>query len=112
MEVDHIAIISEDIDRSINWYKQLFEEAKVLYQDETWGFLQTKKIKFAFVSPKQHPPHVAVKVETEEQEKFLRKIYPDHGWKLHRDGSKSFYKKDPDGNFIEFIKYEKSEEKN
>lgn len=111
MKVDHVAIVTEDIDRSMKWYQRFLEEAEVLYQDDTWGFLKTKKIKFAFVKPRQHPPHIAVEVETEAQEAFLKETFPNHGWKLHRDGSKSFYKKDPDGNFIEFVKYEKIKEK-
>lgn len=107
MEIDHVAISSTNIDESIQWYMQFLEDAEILYQDETWGFVQSKNIKIAFVLPKQHPPHIAFEVKTDEQEDFLKSVFPDHGWKLHRDGSKSFYKKDPDGNFIEFIKYEK-----
>ena len=112
MKIDHFAIQSTDIDKSVKWYMQFLEDAKILYQDDTWAFVKSKNIKLAFVSPNQHPPHVAVKVETKEQEVFLKEVFPDHGWKLHRDGSKSFYKKDPSGNFIEFIKYEKSEKEN
>lgn len=107
MEIDHIAISSTDIDESVKWYKQFLEDAEVLYQDDTRAFLKSGKVKFAFVTPGQHPPHFAVRVETKEQEVFLKNSFPKQKWKNRRDGSSSFYSKDNCGNMVEFIKYEK-----
>ena len=106
MKLDHVAISSTDIDESVRWYKQFLENAEVLYKDETWAFLQSGPVKFAFITPGQHPPHVAIRIETEEQETFLDEAFPKRKWKEHRDGSKSFYTKDNCGNIVEFIKYE------
>jgi len=112
MKLDHVAVLSTDIDTSVKWYKKIWDDAKVLYQDETWAFLESESSKIAFVTPKQHPAHIAFRVESEEQEEFLKELFPNHGWKLHRDGSKSFYAKDPSGNFVEFIKYEEFQKEN
>ena len=105
MEIDHIAIASTDIDESVKWYKQFLDSAEVLYQDETWAFLKSGPVKFAFITPGQHPPHIAVRIETVAQEAFLEEAFPKKKWKDHRDGSKSFYAKDNCGNIVEFIKY-------
>lgn len=105
MKFDHVAIESTDIDESVNWYMKIWDKAKVLYQDDSWAFLESGDTKIAFVTPKQHPPHIAFKVESQEQEDFLNEVFPNHGWKLHRDGTESFYTRDPSGNFVEFIKY-------
>jgi catechol 2,3-dioxygenase-like lactoylglutathione lyase family enzyme len=105
MELDHVAITSTNIEESVQWYKQFLENAEVLYQDETWAFLKSGPVKFAFITPGQHPPHVAIRIETPEQESFLDEAFPKRKWKGHRDGSKSFYTKDNCGNIVEFIKY-------
>jgi catechol 2,3-dioxygenase-like lactoylglutathione lyase family enzyme len=105
MELDHVAIASTNIEESIQWYKKFLENAEVLYQDETWAFLKSGPVKFAFITPGQHPPHVAIRIETSEQEAFLDEAFPKRKWKGHRDGSKSFYTKDNCGNIVEFIKY-------
>ncbi len=95
-EIDHIAIQSDDIKALSEWYVKTFD-AKVIYCDDTWAFLQFKNIKLAIVSPKQHPAHIAFCVDSFSKEDRV---------KLHRDGSSSCYKKDPDGNIYELIKYE------
>lgn len=105
MEIDHVAVTSSDIDESIRWYKQFLDDAEVLYQDDTWAFLKSGPVKFAFITPGQHPPHIAIRIETEEHEKLLSESFPKKKWKDHRDGSKSFYTKDNCGNIVEFIKY-------
>jgi catechol 2,3-dioxygenase-like lactoylglutathione lyase family enzyme len=110
MEIDHVAVTSTNIDESVRWYKKFLNEAEVLYQDETWAFMQSGPVKFAFVTPGQHPPHIAVRVDTKEQEDFLVSEFPKKKWKLHRDGSASFYTRDNCGNFVEFIKYSDKED--
>ena len=94
-EVDHIAIQSRKVRELCEWYSNNFN-AKILYCDESWAFLQFKNIKLAIVKPSQHPPHIAF--ETSEFSK-------DDVVKLHRDHSRSCYKRDPSGNIYELIKY-------
>ena len=106
MKIDHIAILSTDIDRSVKWYSNRLPDSKVLYQDETWGMIEKDNFKIAFVLERHHPPHIAFCIDDlpeEDLEKFKNK-----GFKKHRDKSSSFYERDPDGNFIEIIKYEEN----
>jgi len=103
MKLDHIAMVCNDIDVSIKWYLNIFKEAKILYQDDTWGLIGTNTWKIAFVSKSQHPQHIAFCVDGLEDE--IKKLFPNKKWKLHRDNSKSIYIEDPDSNYIEFIKY-------
>ena len=98
MKIDHVAIVVEDPETAANWYATRFD-AKILYSDPTWAFIEFENIKLAFVVKGQHPPHFAFKVSSEELS----------GGKLHRDGTVSVYKKDPWGNFYELIKYPKEE---
>jgi catechol 2,3-dioxygenase-like lactoylglutathione lyase family enzyme len=102
MQFDHVAIPSNDIARSVEWYRARFG-AEVLFQDKTWAFLNLGGTKLALVTPTQHPPHVAVKVTEEELNDAATKagIQIDH----HRDGTKGIYIQDPFGNAVELICY-------
>lgn len=90
--IDHIAIVVDDPRKAAEWYCSEYG-AKPLYSDSTWAMVQFSNIKLAFVIETQHPPHFAF------EDKELT------NGKLHRDGSRSIYRKDPWGNFIEIIKY-------
>ena len=94
--IDHIAIRSKNVESLAEWYTNNFN-AEIIYCDSTWAFLQFENIKLAIVNPSQHPAHIAFPVDS-----FLEKDVV----KKHRDGSSSCYKKDPDGNIYELIKYE------
>jgi catechol 2,3-dioxygenase-like lactoylglutathione lyase family enzyme len=102
MRFDHVALPSADIDQSVQWYTKQFG-AKVLYQDETWAFLQVGGSKLALVTPTQHPPHVAFSVTPEQ----LDEASAAAGIPIdkHRDGSQGIYLKDPNGNAVELISY-------
>ncbi|MAV93590.1 MAG: glyoxalase [Candidatus Marinimicrobia bacterium] len=93
--IDHIAIQVKNIKKSVKWYTDNYN-CKVIYSDDTWGFLQFENIKLALVTNSEHPPHFAILDE---------KIKLDSSTVKHRDGSVSKYIKDLDGNFIELIKY-------
>ncbi len=94
-KIDHIAIQVDDIRESVEWYSNKFK-CEIIYEDDTWAFLQFGNIKMALVVEDEHPYHIGFEVE-------------DVGTKstLHRDGSISRYIKDPSGNSIELIKYPK-----
>ena len=91
--VDHIAIESTDIKKSIQWYQNEFN-CIVKYQDDTWAMLKFDNISLALVSPGGHPPHIAVIDED---------IVKEPNSKIHRDGIRYLYETDPDSNFIEKI---------
>ena len=100
MNLDHVALQVDNPTEAANWYKEKFD-ANILYCDKTWSFVQLDNIKIAFVIKTQHPPHIAFEVE---------EFDPSDKVKLHRDGSRSIYKRDPWGNIIEYIKYPSEEE--
>lgn len=102
MNFDHVALQSNDINNSINWYVEKWN-AEILYQDKTWGLIQVGKMKIAFVTPSQHPAHVCFEID----EAFIAEKLKDKTFKGHRDGSSSCYIRDPDGNFLEFLYWPK-----
>ena len=105
MNFHHIALSSNNIKRSINWYVKNWN-AKILYEDKTWGLIEIHKTKLAFVMPSEHPSHICFQID----KKFISKYLLDKTFKPHRDGTSSCYIRDPDGNFLEFL-YWPGEEK-
>ena len=100
--LDHVAIEASDIAALVRFYKDSFG-ACVLYQDESWAFLQLGQGKLALVKPGQHPPHVALRVELADLEAAAKKAAT--AIKTHRDGTRGIYVSDPQGNKIELICY-------
>jgi len=105
MRFDHVAIPSNDIAASVQWYVRRFG-ASVLYQDKTWAFLNIGGQKLALVTPSQHPPHLAIEVSEQELEQasHQEKVPVEH----HRDGTMGIYIHDPFGNAVELICYPKT----
>lgn len=101
-EMDHVAVASQDITRDVAWYVEQFG-AEVLYHDTTWAFLRLGQGKLALVTPSQHPPHVALRVDEEALEAFAARA--EKPIEVHRDGTKGIYMDDPQGNPIELICY-------
>ena len=101
-ELDHVAVPAADIAAGVQFYVENFG-ARVLYQDDTWAFLQMGQGKLALVTPTQHPPHVALRVDETAlglaADKAGKSV--DH----HRDGTKGIYVEDPFGNQVELICY-------
>ena len=95
MKIDHIAIVVSSPPEAADWYSNNFG-AEILYSDETWSVVEFENIKLAFVVSHQHPAHFAFEVTDFDKKDVV---------KLHRDNSKSAYKKDPWGNIYELIKY-------
>jgi len=102
LELDHVAVVSQDIARSVQWYVETLG-AQVIYQDTTWAFLKVGQGKIALVTPGQHPPHTAVRVNEAE----LERSSVEAGLPIdtHRDGTRGIYITDPDGNQVELICY-------
>jgi catechol 2,3-dioxygenase-like lactoylglutathione lyase family enzyme len=105
-EMDHVAIQTNDIAGSIKFYTENFG-AQVLYADDTWAFLKMGQGKLALVTPSQHPPHVALRVDESTLEAAAQKagVPIDN----HRDGTHGIYVDDPDGNALELICYPSGE---
>ncbi len=91
--IHHAAISVTDIAASVAWYQQHFR-CQVAYQDSTWALLKFANMSIALVIPEQHPPHLGVLHDHAEQFGALT---------THRDGTRSVYVPDPDGNQIEVM---------
>jgi len=103
MKFDHTAFIVKDIAKSLEWYKKNFD-AKVIYESEDWAFMEIKDAKLA-LSTGKHPYHIAFRIkESELDAQRGKKAY------LHRDGTKSVYYEDLDGNAVELIVYPENSE--
>jgi catechol 2,3-dioxygenase-like lactoylglutathione lyase family enzyme len=100
MIYDHVAIKSSNIKRSVDWYAENWG-AHVLYHDESWGLVMIGETKVSFVLPERHPPHICFEVCDD----FIAQKLCNKTFKPHRDGSSSCYVRDPDGNFIEFLRW-------
>ncbi len=104
--LDHMALQSTNIAASVAWYVEQFG-AEVLYQDGTWAFLKLGQGKLALVTPTQHPPHIALRVnDAALASAAMAAEKPIEG---HRDGTKGIYVSDPDGNQVELICYPSGE---
>ena len=97
MQLDHVAINVEHIQKSIDWYVANLN-AEIKYSDDTWALLQIGNTNLALTISEQHPPHIAFCVK--DTSEFLG---PLGKCGTHRDGSKYNYINDPDGNVIELI---------
>ena len=100
--LDHVAIQTPDIAGTAEFYVKEFG-AEILYQDTSWAFLRLGQGKLALVSPQQHPPHVAMRVSSDDLQRAAEK----HGQSIaeHRDGTRGIYLHDPAGNTLELICY-------
>ncbi len=98
---DHIAQQVPDIAGAVEWYLATIPGAQVLYQDESWAFLEVNGTRLAFVRQEQHPGHLAWRVSAEE----LERLAAQHGKRIvtHRDRTRSIYLEAPGGQWIEII---------
>ena len=93
--IDHLAICTDDIAKSVIWYIDNFN-CNILYQDKSWAMLEFDNVKLALVLPDQHPFHFAI----------LKDDVESYGEPVtHRDGSVSVYVKDRSDNNIEILRY-------
>ena len=103
-QFDHTAFETDNIAESIAFYQSIFPDLEVLSQDSTWGLVSFAGTKLAFVTPGEHPHHIAFTVASLEE---LSRLADSYGKKIkvHRDRSQSFYISDPSSNAIEFVWY-------
>ena len=102
MQLDHIAINVNDIEKASEWYQKNLN-ATIAYKDETWAMLDIGGTKLALTISRQHPPHFAFTL------KSLDEFPADEEIRYHRDGSAYLYIEDLDGNTIEYVYWPESE---
>lgn len=92
--VHHVAVAVADIATAIDWYRKTFA-CNVLYQDDTWAYLEFANLNVALVLPSQHDRHIAFEGPDPATFGEVR---------THRDGVRYVYTKDPFGNTLEVVK--------
>ncbi len=106
----HIAIRVKDIDRAKAFYIQL--GMRLLWDDQDWCYLEAGSSRdgLALLGPgyKAAGPHFAFhfteKSEVEDIHRELKRSGVEVGaLHEHRDGTASFYLKDPEGNWLEML---------
>jgi catechol 2,3-dioxygenase-like lactoylglutathione lyase family enzyme len=113
----HIALKVKNVARSKNFYQEIFGMEVVWEPDPQNVYLSSgcDNIALHEVSPKfatgveQQLDHLGFVVETVERVKELEREFQTkgvkivHPFKIHRDGSASFYCADPDGIVIQML---------
>jgi hypothetical protein len=107
-EFDHVAQQVPDIAAAVTWYLELLPGAQVLYQDDSWAFMEANGTKLAFVKRDQHPQHLAWRVSDAELERLANKWGKEIA--VHRDKTRSFYLEAPGGQWVEIICWEPRED--
>ncbi|MEO1589677.1 MAG: VOC family protein [Cyanobacteria bacterium J06632_22] len=111
--IGHVAICVEDIAAAAAFYQNL--GMKLVWQDADWAYLKAGKDGLALLSPsyEQAGPHfgfvfsdrTVVDTAYEQLKAQGVKVTDIHE---HRDGTASFYGRDPFGNWFEYL-YEPEE---
>ncbi|AMW27459.1 MULTISPECIES: VOC family protein [Arthrospira] len=104
----HVAICVQDIKTAANFYQNLGME--LVWQDSDWAYLKAGDDGLALLGPgySQARSHFGfvfsdrTEIETAYQQLQQQgaEITPIHE---HRDGTASFYGRDPDGNAFEYL---------
>ncbi len=104
----HVAVCVEDVPKAVQFYQNL--GMKVVWQDSDWAYLKAGNDGLALMSPDydQAGPHFGfVFDDRAEIDTAYKKLKAD-GVKVgkihdHRDGTASFYGRDPFGNWFEYL---------
>ncbi len=104
----HVAIKVENVERAAEFYQNLGLE--LAWKDSDWAYLKAGQDGLALLGPgyAQAGPHFGFVFDNRAavDEAFERlshgdiKLTPVHE---HRDGTASFYGRDPDGNWFEYL---------
>lgn len=109
LSLDHVAVVSRDLDADAEFYSKLGFTVETRYHD--WAMLKDANGRgLALLSPGgKHPPHVAMRAPSRAA---LEELARERKSRVmgHRDGSVSVYLKDPSGNALEVIYYPEPEE--
>ena len=104
----HVAVCVEDVAKAADFYQNL--GMKLVWQDSDWAYLKAGEDGLALMSPDydQAGPHFGfVFSDRADIDTAYEKLKAD-GVKVgkiheHRDGTASFYGRDPFGNWFEYL---------
>jgi catechol 2,3-dioxygenase-like lactoylglutathione lyase family enzyme len=104
----HVAICVQDIAKAVEFYKSLGME--VAWQDQDWAYVKAGEDGLALLSPdyEQAGPHFGFIFHDRAEVDAAYDRLKGEGVYVtdiheHRDGTASFYGKDPDGNWFEYL---------
>jgi len=100
---DHVAQQVSDVAATARWFSETIPGCRVLYQDDTWAFLEVAGARLALVRQDQHPGHVAWRVGAADLEELATRLGCEI--RQHRDGSRGFYVQTPGGSWVEIVSY-------
>lgn len=104
----HVAVCVQDIEKSAEFYRNLGME--LVWKDPDWAYLKAGEDGLALLSPSydQAGPHFGfvfddrTEMESAYQQLKAEGVSVTHIHE-HRDGTASFYGRDPDGNGFEYL---------
>ena len=106
----HASLFVEDVESAAKFYKEVLELRPVWEGDKDWANFELGGDDLSLVKKKGavHPPHLGFYVGTLDDLAVMHQRVKATGVKaetidLHRDGTSSFYFRDPDHNLLEMI---------
>ena len=111
IKMTHAAVHVSNIKSALDFFTKIFGFKTAWGGQEDWGMVKANGTTLALVekTTKVHPPHIGFvvpnKEDVDEIYNRLKEMHiPElHEPKDHRDKSRSFYFKDPDGNQFELL---------
>ena len=104
-KLGHVAVRGKDMDRAVSYYMSLGFNCE--WESDDWSYFEEG---IALLGPgyNRADPHFAMNVKNvgelyERYESFKELGYKCEKPYTHRDGTISFYTRDPEGNQLEFI---------
>ncbi|GAB4356139.1 MAG: VOC family protein [Cyanophyceae cyanobacterium] len=104
----HVAVCVQDVAKSVEFYRDLGLE--VVWQDEDWAYLKAGIDGLALMGPgyAQAGPHFGFVFDARSQMEDAYGELKDKGVRVteiheHRDGTASFYGRDLDDNWFEYL---------
>lgn len=104
----HVAICVQDVEKASEFYQNLGME--VVWKDADWAYLKAGQDGLALLSPSysQSGPHFGFVLSDRAEMESAYEQLKAQGVSVtriheHRDGTASFYGRDPDGNAFEYL---------
>jgi len=101
MNIDHVAILVDDLDVSQEWYEKNCG-AVLVFEDHKYRRMKMQNTTLALIS-KHHYKHAHIGLLVSDKNDLPTELGE---LAMHRDGTTAYYVMDPDGNMVEFIHYD------
>lgn len=108
----HTALVVNDLKESMHFYRDLLGCKSIWEQDSDWAQLGLGPDDISLVQKTPgnpiHPPHIGFQVKSKDELHAMHEQLKKNGVyvddiKAHRDGTESFYFRDPSNNILEAL---------